>query len=417
MIYFSHPTGNQNVRHALRALENAGLLREFITTIATFPGNRWERLSRLPGCKEFQRRQFDQRIAAKTIQRPWLELGRLAASRLGLQRLVAHETGRFCVDRIYQDLDRYVASRIQISEKHSGRAVYCYEDGALDTFRTAKSAGYKCIYDLPIGYWRAARDIQLEEAEKLPQWAHTMPALIDSADKFARKDEELKLADCILVASSFTAKTLQRTPFELPQPVVIPYGCPEHHAANQNFDFDHGHNAKDKLRVLFVGGLSQRKGLSYLFEAVDHLGSRCQLTLIGRKPAGGCRPLDEALKRHQWIESLPHEQILEQMRQHDIFVFPSLFEGFGLVITEALSQGLPVIATPHTCAPDILSEGYDGFIVPIRNSEAIAEKLELLNCDRDLLATMKSNALKTSRSHTWGHYESGMVTAVKAIIA
>jgi len=66
------------------------------------------------------------------------------------------------------------------------------------------------------------------------------------------------------------------------------------------------------------------------------------------------------------------------MAAHDVFVFPSLFEGFGLVLLEAMAMGLPVITTPHTAGPDLIREGMEGFIVPIRHSTAIAERLEQL---------------------------------------
>jgi len=79
-----------------------------------------------------------------------------------------------------------------------------------------------------------------------------------------------------------------------------------------------------------------------------------------------------ALERHHWIASLPHPLILEQMRQHDVLVLPSLFEGYALVINEALSQGLPVIATANSGATEAVRDGVEGFIVPIRSSQAIA---------------------------------------------
>jgi len=81
--------------------------------------------------------------------------------------------------------------------------------------------------------------------------------------------------------------------------------------------------------------------------------------------------------------------------------------------SEAISQGLPVIATPHTCAPDLLTDGQDGFIVPIRDSSAIAEKLELLHNDRDRLASMSAAALETARKFGWERYRKGIVETVE----
>jgi glycosyltransferase involved in cell wall biosynthesis len=158
-----------------------------------------------------------------------------------------------------------------------------------------------------------------------------------------------------------------------------------------------------KLRVLFVGGLSQRKGLSYLLQAVESLGSTVELTLIGRTVAP-CPPLEAALNRHRWLPSLPNQAVLGEMQRHDVLVFPSLFEGFGLVIIEALAQGLPVITTNHTAGPDLLTEGKDGFIVSIRNAEAIAEKLLWLTQNREALFQMSQHAQQTAQRFSWQAY-------------
>jgi len=79
---------------------------------------------------------------------------------------------------------------------HQGlKAVYAYEDCALKSFQKAKKWGIQCIYDLPIGYWRAAHQIFEKERTMQPGWACTLAGLSDSTDKLARKDEELMLAD------------------------------------------------------------------------------------------------------------------------------------------------------------------------------------------------------------------------------
>ncbi|MGZ0706802.1 glycosyltransferase family 4 protein [Coraliomargarita sp. W4R53] len=289
-------------------------------------------------------------------------------------------------------------------------AIYAYEDGALASFESAQRRNIQRIYELPIGYWRAARRIQTEEAERLPLWAATMPALINSSQKLERKDAELALSNHIIVASRFTADTLKEAPLALATPHIIPLGCPPPRESVT----PQGDQTKP-LKVLYVGGLSQRKGVAYLLDAVEALGSSVELTLIGKR-VGECKPLDDALLKYRWIDSLPHCDILAAMRQHDVLVFPSLFEGFGLVLSEALSQGMPIISTRHTCAPDIIEDGVEGFIVPIRNAAAISEKLALLNEDRDRLQQMKEAALVRAASMSWQRYQDTLVQTVKNIL-
>lgn len=405
-ILFSHPIGNNFANRAVLALAEAKLLDEFHIAIAAFEGNLWHYLSKLPGLSEFERRRFPEILKAYAKLHPTSELMRLLLNRAGLKSFTKHETGFFSVDAVFRRMDQLFAQEI---EKQKPDICYTYEDNSYYAFQSARKVNARCFYDLPIGYWRAARRIQTEEMNLLPDWAGTMPALIDSAEKCARKDKELSLADEIVVASSFTAKTLEEAPFPLPKPIVIPYGSPP---VNADSVIRREASAREPLRVIFVGSIGQRKGVAYLAEAVRQLGNRVRLTLIGR-PTGESATRDKVLTQNRWIETLPHAQVLEEMRSHDVLVFPSLFEGFGLVVTEALSQGLPVITTAHTCGPDILTDGKDGFIVPIRSSGAIAEKLELLDRDRDLLESMRTHALETAAANTWDRYKERLIEAVK----
>ena len=415
MILFSHPTGNENVRNALAALYRYQLLDRFVTSIAAFNDNIWGKAGNTKWGNQLNRRRFSEDLCSLTVQSPLNEFIRLLSLKFGLSSLTSHGRGKFCVDRIYEHVDRITANLVRRRSAEL-RGVYAYEDGALHTFKAAKDFQLSCLYDLPIGYWRTARRIQSEEAEVHPEWACTLPALDDSEEKLQRKDQEIKLADHIFVASEFTRKTLDSVPFPIPEISVIPYGSPQAISKKELDKSLKEASRRNKLKVLFVGGLSQRKGLSYLLEAIEATTTISELTLIGRKPKGVCRPLESALLKHRWIDSLPHEKVLEEMRQQDVLVFPSLFEGFGLVVTEALSQGIPVITTPNTCGPDVLTEGKDGFIVPIRDAEAIAEKLVLLNNDRDRLISMRENAVHKAIGSNWNRYQERLASKITKLI-
>ena len=96
-----------------------------------------------------------------------------------------------------------------------------------------------------------------------------------------------------------------------------------------------------KLRVLYVGALTQRKGLSYLLDAIKKVEGNIDFTIIGSK-VGECELLREPLQRYNWIPTAPNSAVLEAMRNQDVLILPTLVEGFALVILEAMSQGMKI---------------------------------------------------------------------------
>ena len=412
MILMSHPLGNANARQTALALGEAGLLNELWTCLHWVPGAPAERWLPASLASELSRRGWPEKVRPRVHTAPVREAVRLLASRVpGARWLTRHEAGCCSVDAVFRGLDRAAARRVPdlLRGADAIRGVYAYEDGAAATFRAARRHGLKCVYDLPIGYWTASAAIFAEEAEREPSWAPTLTGLLDSAAKRDRKTAELEMADAVVVASTFTRRTLEAALPELRAPVhVIPYGAPSPSPGSG----DCASAGARPLRVLFAGSLGQRKGLSYLLDAVNGLGRHVELTLLGAKTVHGCAPLDAAVRAHRWISSLPHAELLAEMARQDVLVLPSLFEGFGLVILEGMSRGLPVIATSHTGGPDVIDEGTDGFIVPIRSAEAIAEKLELLRREPDRLAAMKDAARRKALALTWETYRRRLVQAV-----
>lgn len=410
-VILSHPTGNANVRAAADGLLQAGLLAEFQTSIASFPGGLLHGLGGIGPLAEIRRRGFDPKLIPFTRQWPWRESGRLLASRLHLSGLTRHESGIFCVDEVYRSIDKRTGHRMKALNRKGLEGVYAYEDGAYHTFSQAKKLGIRCLYDLPIGYWRSLRAVLNTEKERWPTWISTMTGIKNSEAKLSRKDDELKLADAIFVASSFTATTLRDFPGQLAPVSVIPYGFPSVYEQRE-YDGRRG----GPLKLLFVGGLSQRKGIAYLFAAVESFGRDVELTIVGRKASEDCKPLNDALSRHKWIPSVSNAAVLELMRQHDVLVFPSLFEGFGLVITEAMSQGTPVITTERTAGPDLITNGEDGWVIEGGSTSALKAAIERLVNNRDLVISAGIKATETARKSPWSVYSKALAEAVAAIL-
>jgi glycosyltransferase involved in cell wall biosynthesis len=153
-----------------------------------------------------------------------------------------------------------------------------------------------------------------------------------------------------------------------------------------------------------------------LLDAIDRLGSQVELTLVGRRFRANAR-VDEACRRWRWFETLPHSRVMDVMMESDVLVLPSLGEGFGLVVTEALACGLPVVVTPNVGASDLVHDGQEGFVVPSGSADPIAERLHTLHHDRELLAAMSRSAQAAAAEESWESYRSNFAKAVGTIIA
>ncbi len=100
----------------------------------------------------------------------------------------------------------------------------------------------------------------------------------------------------------------------------------------------------------------------------------------------------------------PREALLREMSEADVFVFPSLFEGFALVILEAMAAGLPVITTSNTAGPDLIEDGKEGFIVPAGDAKALRVAMESLLNDPERARAMGCAAHEKAKEYTWEKY-------------
>lgn len=156
------------------------------------------------------------------------------------------------------------------------------------------------------------------------------------------------------------------------------------------------------LRILWLGTVCLRKGIPYLFEAARMLGNRqIEFTVTGKLQITEWA-LRSAPPNVRFTGSIILDQIGQAYSNADLFVLPTISDGFALTQLEAMAHGLPVIATPN-CG-EVVSDGTDGFIVPARNGQALADAIVRLDEDRTLLESMSHAALAKSRTFTIDRY-------------
>jgi glycosyltransferase involved in cell wall biosynthesis len=221
----------------------------------------------------------------------------------------------------------------------------------------------------------------------------------------AREQREYELADRVLVLSTFARRSFEARGVSAARLLVLPLGVD-----TEAFRPPAGViaarlrrlRAGEPLRVLYAGALSFRKGCWDLVAMARMLTDRD----IEVRLAGPAMSETEALIR----SAPPNVVCLGKIPQHDlpavywdadVFVFPTLEDGFGLVLTQARAAGLPVICTDHCAGPDLIDEGRDGWVLPIRSPESFADRLRWCDDHREDLAGMAAEIARSRPPSDW----------------
>ncbi len=253
--------------------------------------------------------------------------------------------------------------------------VYGYEDIALRTFRRARRRSVPRIYDLPTPYYATVEKMWRSEAIRWPGAMGSEPP-IEPPCKKRRKDAELALATHVSVASRFTRESVESLDCRLPVH-VIPYGFPvDSFACKERI-------AERPFTVIAVGNHTLRKGTPYLLEAWKGAGIKdARLRLIGRMGLTR-RFLEPYRDMFEHVPHIPRAQLAAEYQAADVLIFPTLADGFGLVIQEAMCCGTPVITTRCGGGPECIEHGREGWIIPECSVDALVGQLRQAAADRD----------------------------------
>lgn len=208
--------------------------------------------------------------------------------------------------------------------------------------------------------------------------------------------------------------------------IVIPNGI-----NLENFERLSRENIRRKLEitneqkiVIFAGTLRPIKGVKYLIQAMNLIrqkNTKASLMLIGDGEER--QSLEELVKESNlgdcvtFVGQVPNEEVLEYMAASDVFVLPSLSEGFPLVILEAMASGLPIVATKVGGLPEIIKEGDNGFLVEPKDSIEIAEKVLLLLQGKELRQRIAKNNRQRAKDYTWAKVVDSVEQVYQKVVA
>lgn len=279
----------------------------------------------------------------------------------------------------------------------------------LRTGQKAQAMGGKYFCDRGSSHIRYQDRILREE---FAIWGVEHDVIVDPRF-IAREEAVYEKADAITVPSEFARRSFVEMGVPAEKLHRIPYGVRLDRFRRT------GEPPADRFEVLFVGAGSLQKGVPWLLQAFAGLKhARKRLRVVGAMQPEILRLLPRLPRENvEFLGPLPQIQLPEIMSSSHVMVMPSVQEGLALVQGQAMACGCPLISTLHTGGEDLFTNGVEGFLVPIRSPEAIAEKLQLLADDPALQQRMSEAALRRVRQiGGWKEYGDAWVRLLQSMI-
>lgn len=307
------------------------------------------------------------------------------ASRLGWERIEAY-LGWVATE----SFDRWAARNLAPCSIVHALSSWCLYSGMAGRERY----GALVVCDRGSAHLRFEDSILREEAARLDvQRDASDPRILE------KHDAECRLADIILVPSEFARRSFIANGVDGGKIRVVPL------AVDLGL-FKPVSTSDDKFRIIFAGRVGIGKGIVYLLQALQRMrGDDIELLVFGdaRGFERALRPFD--MSRVKWRGTVTQRVLAEEMAHGSVFVLPSLSDGFGMVVAQAMACGLPVIVSENTGAADIVTDGINGFVVPIRDSEAIFERLQrLYSCPEARVEMGRAAYAAATGFGGWGEY-------------
>ena len=228
-----------------------------------------------------------------------------------------------------------------------------------------------------------------------------------------RELKEYEQSDFVLVPSKFAQNTFKKYNIFKTKVLTFPSNNKIFKSKNKKKIFF----SSNKFKIIYVGSLSLRKGLPYLLDAFNRLNFKGkELHLVGLKTN------DYRLFKHKidFSKTILHGHLSQSkvnnlLNKSDVFVMPSLEEGAAIAVAQAMNTGLPVIVTKNTGWEEVVRKNNTGYVIDIKNSKMLYQKLNHLSKNKSILQKFSRNSLKYSKNKTWDNYVSQLNQLVNTL--
>lgn len=309
----------------------------------------------------------------------------------------------------YHTADRFAKKVAHFAIKHQVDAVVSFDDCSSLLFELLKKQAPQIlrIMDVSAANILFMREIYERDVKLQPDFADILykeREIVWNEDNIKRAEKEWKYGQIFLVPSHFVKKSLEFSRIREEQIRICPYGVDTvQFGAKKYYRFTEKYQRP--IHFVYVGGVKELKGISYLLQTIERFSaSEADLTVVGNVNLNAPE-IQPYLKRAKFTGSVLHWEISEILMKADVFVFPSLGEGLSLAALEAASCGLPLIVSANSGINDAITDGQEGFVIPIQSVDILVEKMKWFIEYPQEIERMGRAARKMTFNYTWKAYE------------
>lgn len=308
----------------------------------------------------------------------------------------------------YHSTDRFAKKVARYAKENHVDAVVSYDDYSSALFKILKERAPKIIriMDTSAANILYMKEIYEKDMKLQPDFAKRLlkeREVVWNKENNIRAESEIKDAQIFLSPSRFVARSLFYSGVPEDQIKICPYGVDIKQFCQKEYA-DVVQLKKRPIRFIYVGGVKELKGIAYLFQAIEEIPEEyAKLTVVGQANLSD-EDIKPYLNRVTFTGPVLHSEVSKLLLESDVFVFPSLGEGLSLSTLEAAACGLPLIVTENSGVNDAMTDGKEGFVIPIQSTKALIDKMGWFINHPDQIEPMGRAAREMALRNSWDAY-------------
>lgn len=322
---------------------------------------------------------------------------------------------------LYNNLLKSFSKKVaKYSVENNAKVVIMYDTLAYPAFKYIKNRRphIKTVMDMSAPFLPYMYDIYINDVLQNENESELLKNEISNSgylNNVKNSLKEIKWTDYYISASEFTNKSLSKFGVDSSRIYLCRYGI------NKIFtkikcNYENKVINDHKIKCVYTGNINQKKGMLTLGNVIESVGTKdFSFYFFGRYDSSSS--FHKKYKNEcNFIGFIQQEELINKYKEMDLMIFPSLADGFGNSVLEALACGIPAIVSSNAGISDIIIDGYNGYVINPNKYEEIVDRLILLKNDNELIKQLSINARETALACRWETYNENISKMLKKLV-